>query len=367
MAFTKALYYPWIDVRDETWLKNTMLYWEKIQTIVPASIKQPYSTKTAQEFYSEGLLEPFYVKSDMKDIDELTDDVLKYLESPEGAEVILSKEISEYRHIHLDKLPGEIKELVRIHPDKLPHEIKSRITSRFEGAWMHVDSRFADFYMTLLASRLSEKIGGGLLTDNAMYNKLATAARLDANLSLRNIPHLLTQGTLADLILERVTIDPNTPVEKILDFRKEYSNELGRFRTKIDELTNTVSSDQSSDALRQKIKDIHINEVQPAIASLKEGLNDVKIKWATDNLLKVSFFSESATSIPLALLGLSVPQALFAGIGVSLTASTILYNHEKAKTLRENPFSYVLAAESTFNKYKSESTINKFKRILRLD
>jgi hypothetical protein len=56
MAFTKALYYPEIDIEDELWLKDAMLYWEEIQTIVPSSIRQPYKTSTAQEFYEEGLL-----------------------------------------------------------------------------------------------------------------------------------------------------------------------------------------------------------------------------------------------------------------------------------------------------------------------
>ena len=41
MAFTKALYYPWIDIKDESWLKTTILYWNHIQTIVPESFDNP--------------------------------------------------------------------------------------------------------------------------------------------------------------------------------------------------------------------------------------------------------------------------------------------------------------------------------------
>ncbi len=68
MAFTKALYYPWIDIKDEGWLKSAILYWEKIQTIVPASVEQPYDTRTAKEFHYEGLLVPLHVKPDMKEV-----------------------------------------------------------------------------------------------------------------------------------------------------------------------------------------------------------------------------------------------------------------------------------------------------------
>ncbi|KGF73878.1 hypothetical protein DO97_05815 [Neosynechococcus sphagnicola sy1] len=93
MAFTTALYYPWIDVRDESWLKNALLYWENIRTIVPESIDAPYTTRTAKEAYEAELLQPLYVESRMQVIDELTDDVLKYLESPEGAEVLMARDI----------------------------------------------------------------------------------------------------------------------------------------------------------------------------------------------------------------------------------------------------------------------------------
>lgn len=323
MAFTTALYYPWIDIRDETWLKNAMLYWEKIQTIVPSSIEQPYSTKTAQEFYDEDLLLPFHVESSTRDIEELTDDVLEYLESPEGVEVLMSTEISNYRFIHRNKLSEEIRELVDIQPDKLPYEIRHRIHRIEHSDWISVDSRFADFYMTLLATRLSKRIGAGLLTSIAANNKLATAVRLDARLSIpksrrnrfeydenrrrRDRPLSLAQGTLADLIFERIQIDSDTPVKKILEFRRDHADELGRFRTKITELTNTISRDQPPDALRQEVGDVYTNEVKPEINSLKRGLTDSRIRWATENFLKVSFFSTGSTSIPLALLGLSVP------------------------------------------------------------
>jgi len=90
------------------------------------------------------------------------------------------------------------------------------------------------------------------------------------------------------------------------------------------------------------------DEVTPAINDLKKGLTDNKIKWATEHFLRVTFFSASSTSIPIALLGLSVPHALLVGAGVSLAASAILYNRNKAEILRKNPFSYVLATEKAF-------------------
>lgn len=367
MAFTTALYYPWIDVRDESWLKNALLYWENIRTIVPESIDDPYTTRTAKEAYEAELLQPLYVESRMQVINELTDDVLKYLDSPEGTEVLMTRDIRDYQLIHPDKLPSEIRELVDIHPDKLSERVEGELRSRLSSnsqEWIAVDGRFASFYMTLLATRLSENSGVGLLTDMAANSKLANAAKLDANLRFpsrrrsrntydgyrqtQNISPSLAQGVLADLIFERIKIDPDTSLKNLLKFRRENADELGRFRVKLAELTKNISSEQSIERLQQEVNDIFINEVNPSINALKKGLTSSNIKWVTEGFLKVSCFSAPPTSLPLALIGLSIPHALLAGAGVSLVASLILYNCDKAEKLRQNPYSYLLTAERVF-------------------
>lgn len=38
MSFTKALYYPTIDILNEDWLKTAVLFWDEINTIVPESM-----------------------------------------------------------------------------------------------------------------------------------------------------------------------------------------------------------------------------------------------------------------------------------------------------------------------------------------
>ena len=278
--------------------------------------------------------------------------------------VLLSKEIKNSRQKHSDKLPEFLKEMTKIHPEKLPNEVLKCFSRTFSKSkktdYLNVDARFANFYMTLLATNLSDKSGVALLTSESSNNRLSTAARLDAQFSIRrerpryynyrygrhiNMPRSLAQGMLADLIIEKITIDPETSVSAILRFKRNHSDELGRFRVKIDELTKNIGDDQPINILRQKVKDIYLNEVSPAINALKGTLTDIGIKWAADNFLKISFFSTGSTSIPLTLLGIGVPYALLVGAGVSLTSSAILYNREKAEKLRQNPFSYLVAAE----------------------
>ena len=84
MPSSQALYYPWIDIRDEAWLKTSLLYWDTVRTIVPESIEAPYSSETGCALQEAGFLVPLRVHSSMEEIEELTGDALTYLTSSEG-------------------------------------------------------------------------------------------------------------------------------------------------------------------------------------------------------------------------------------------------------------------------------------------
>ena len=70
------------------------------------------------------------------------------------------------------------------------------------------------------------------------------------------------------------------------------------------------------------------------------------IKWVADTFMKVAVISTGTTAFLPTMLGLAAPQALFAGAGISLTASLVSYNSDKRKIIRENPYSYLLAVEN---------------------
>jgi len=369
MSFTTALYYPWIDIRDEKWLMSAILYWESIRTIVPESIKRPYSTRTAEELQEAGVLTPLRVNSSMDEVESLSEDIVKYLNTSETAELFMSNRLYPRANIHTNKIPISLQELSRIHPDKLPNIIRRKIDNpnlldNRDGEWFYVDYRFADYYMTLLATHLSDRIGAGLLTDTSANNTLAVSAKLDSNLSgviaerqqqenvangYRSIvPSTLAQGMLVNLIIEKINIAPNTSIPKLLKFREDNVLALGRFRSEIGTLTQAISSDLPAEHLQQAISDIYINNVSPAIGALKEGLSALGIKWFVDDYINIVFLDTSITSM-MYILGLSVPQALLAGAGISLTSSVIRYNLEKRQTLRNNPFTYVMAAKRAFS------------------
>jgi len=72
----QALFYPWIEIKDDQWFKTSSLYWDKFRTIVPESMSNPYNTDSTIALFDEGLLQPLRVRSDLDEIEELADSVL---------------------------------------------------------------------------------------------------------------------------------------------------------------------------------------------------------------------------------------------------------------------------------------------------
>jgi len=359
MSFTKALYYPWIEVRDERWLRSACLYWDKIHTIVPASISNPYSKKVSRELEDAGVLEPLRVNSRQPEIATLASDVLTFLDSQEAAELLVGRTPGTSRRIHLDKMPHALRGLSRLHNEKFSWEIRDRLSElcRSDGEWFEMNDVFADYYMTLLANKLAERKGLGLLTSSFPADRLVNSARSgsrtwarergfhSANSATR--ARTLAEGTIVDLLICDISIAPSVSLKSLLAFREKYSDELGRFRTKIGELTSSIPDLASFDAARQHASDLVTNEIRPALTDLKAALNSNRIRTMTDGLLKVSFLSAAPTTALIAA-GLALPTALLVGAGISLTATAVLYSEEKKKLKRENAYSYLLALEHKF-------------------
>ena len=108
MGFTKALYYPTIDILNEEWLKTAVLFWDEICTIVPESISNPYRENTTQYLYDEGLLTPISINPDSRIVEEISADAVNYLNTNEGFQCLTRN--NQHSVIHRDKLPRDIRD-----------------------------------------------------------------------------------------------------------------------------------------------------------------------------------------------------------------------------------------------------------------
>ncbi|MBI1745289.1 MAG: hypothetical protein HYR55_01725 [Acidobacteria bacterium] len=93
----QALFYPWIDLRDEAWLKTSLLYWDSVRTIVPESVDAPYSTDTGRALEAAGFLVPLRIHSGMDETEELTADTLLNSLFEEMLEEFIREKLAGYR------------------------------------------------------------------------------------------------------------------------------------------------------------------------------------------------------------------------------------------------------------------------------
>jgi len=359
MTNTKALFYPTIEIENENWLKSNLLFWDKIKTIVPESINSPYNNDTTRILADRGVLIPEIINPDHHIVSSLSENILEFLNTEEGVRLLApSRNISRLHEdklarIHNKKLGARIERLLRLHPEKMSHELRYMIEDGVAGDWVFVNTSFAAYYMTMLANQICDYNGFQLLTDNALCsnlsNKVKTGIKSLTYVRKSYRPESLNQqlahGIFINLAIQRIDFHSSTNVVDILSFKKDHQDSLGLFRKNIKKLLKDVSPDASMGAMREEVESIYHDDYLPSFNNLKKELDSSNLKWTCDNFAKIGFFSVSSTSIPMYLLGLTVPQALLAGAGVSIITSLISYNLEKQKKLRENPYNYLLEIE----------------------
>jgi len=366
VPFSSALYYPYIDIKNDHWLRNAALFWDTIRTIVPESYREPYSSAFARELSDEGVLVPVRVSSDMEEIESLTDTVLDFLTDPASAGVMFDTERNPTQILHPEKMSLELRELADIHPEKLPYFIRSHLDRALNNeGWYQVAPGFANFYMTLLASRLADRLGLGLITESSTADQLAIAVNkgkpLGSNGSdfprrgrfgrhyeafgpRHGLPREVAPGLLIDLVVQSIELPQHLSVKDLLKFKNDHREELALFRREISKLTTDFPNDASVEALRQAVHDQYEAQVLPAMRSLRHSLQAQGWETALNGFLKVSFFSAVPTSAAI-FAGLSSSVALIAGAGVSLTATAVLLANQHQRTKIDSPYSYLLSLE----------------------
>lgn len=361
-AFSNALYYPTIDIQNTDWLKTAILFWDSISTIVPESLRNPYKVRDTQYLSDIGFLRPLYVNSDDKSVIGIEKDILDLLHSPEFAEVIYSPQATRFGVIWSSKMSHRVRNYLEhttmngIYRDKISWLIRNEIREFGQHLGDHevyyFEQEFAYIYMIVLANKLCEDHSLGMVTDDipcfnigntVKYSNQTIIQSNDYFRHRRPRDHQLEQGMLLNFIISGLSISPDTTLTDIVSFKEHHADELGRFRTQLAKLTQNFAVDKPIAILQQEIRDLYNNEFLPALNDFKAALKGSRIKWFTETCLKVSLLSASATGVPMALLGLPVEQALFAGMGVSVIASAVSYNVDKERFLRENPYSYLLS------------------------
>jgi hypothetical protein len=339
MAFSHAIYYPWIDIEDSEWLKTAILYWDKISTIVPGHLDQPYNSVDSAFLYQADILVPEFVQSGDPAVLEASNSFLVYLRTPEAETIILPR---GRRIIRLPSI-NRTRDLAKLDRwkigDHLYLALKESGNVLEEGHWLIFDRQSINYYMTLLAASLSLEKHFSPLTYDGSFEPMINRAKRGDNPKTKKQD--LGEALLAQFTLETIKIAPDTPLEALITFRDDHKDEIALFRSELGSLAQTIDPETPSlDALQQQVYDIYTNKIHPAVHLLEKALTAKRIRTLVTHLSSIIFAESLSYFAPNTLYNL----ATFAGC--QIIGNAINYGIDRQQALMDNPYSFILSARA---------------------
>jgi hypothetical protein len=320
-------------VHDSAWLKNAVLFWDQLSTIVPVGFDNPYRTRTGQALVEYGFLTPFLVSPDSHAVMSSSDLLYGFLRGQEEWMDSLARPrqriprrdrpMGEIGSRRQDDWDPELSTFAMLHRSKVGQVVlrllegeSRRLGGSHDDTWIRVNPDLARFYMTILAAELAERSGVALVTPEPDIAGLADSLRLDypASREVRSgrtsLPlrpnmfssHGLAEASLAKCVFETIRIDEHTPIEEVIKFRDENELSIARFRAAIGRLAKDLQGEYpTNEAFEQAIRDTFTIEIRPAINELHQTRLGLQGKLAPDTLRAAVFTTAPAALAQIAL------------------------------------------------------------------
>jgi hypothetical protein len=346
-----ALYYPYVHPRNESWVKQALLFWPKIQRIVPENYPITDSPLLKRLVNEKILVE----RRPDPGADQLSGPFVEYV-ARYGAS--LRANYGVQRALRLPPQPGWNDSqldprLGWIHSGKVdPGAVKALLKSKLatlhrrEPTWIGVHPALFHVYMCFLAAQLSQRTSTMTepVTDAPLHHVGAFGWSIEAiaRALLTELPHpqvvrsrsddqpdpqaLLVAVAVRALVprdLERV------PIERILEMRQDHDAEFARYRQSMRDLSAQVATiDGAGDArtLGEYIEVCYQQTVGPELEALRNTLRASRVKTA---FTAMSF--QIAAPSTLVGGGLTAVASPVVGAGVATAIAVGAAAHEVAE------------------------------------
>lgn len=277
------LYYPNINIKDGQWLRNALLYWDNISSIVPYD---NYGDLSPELLFlqNSGIYEPIYPQDLFYSeyADEFCKATVKRISKyANGNDKKFSMVNAKKVRVHKEKIYAPALHTL-IHYRKLPPELleyftdKKYINDYNTDGWMEIDAKIAKIYMRTLAEysiKCSDKdiVLGTDKVANSQEIYRSTKHRQDTQCCYLNITNCLPQPST------------NVSFEEIIDFKLRRADELNAFRQKIYELEQNIYRSQSIEEIKH-YENRFIESWQNCSNDYYKVLKEAKIHFTLGNL-----------------------------------------------------------------------------------
>jgi len=391
---------PHIDIHDSRWLRSAVLFWDEIKTIAPRAIVQPYQNVDTNILWREGFIEPLRCDLHPDLLDVLGKRVVGLMDSgffrrdlgadrmgndPNRVALMHADKVGmgireqfRYAHLHPEKLTPALRSLAmraglaHMHPDKIDPDLRDLLEEmqffgmdlrnsprhleatarhanrRFnnDGEWLLVDSRFAEVYMSALAALLSKETELAALTNEEPSMGVNLHALLD---DVKPSSQSDKKGALVSFVMEALRVDPETRVDKLLDFRRAREVQLAELSGHFEELSAKIVACETGKELEESARQVYQTRIRPKLEALKGELNDNSIQTVWEGVQRAVTVSVPAGGALAYFTGLTGTTLLAAGAAIAVTDVAVRTHLARNKARRASPYTYLLDIDRKFS------------------
>lgn len=324
------LYYPSINIKDGIWLRNALLYWDEVCTIVPFKWEKPSFSDDLKWLKDNGVYRPIMVSRSNKIFDSTAfkTDVMKYLKQQFVTDVKIKMIDSEQMidFIHYEKIPQDIAKL-----------FNTKNAKKVEG-YYGLPQSVVNIYMGILAKHLAaaEKNDTVIGTDQ---NKFMTLPYGKEWYTPKNI--------CMDILFEKALPMPadNVSYEDILRFKEEHRTALLHFRKKIRTFKRNISASESNEEIKSTLADFQ-DELECNVKNITEAMKSCKMEFYLGTI-KTILACETPALLNMILNHEQIPRWL---VGCTLATGGVFgvgrcyinKKKEQYELMNKNEFSYLV-------------------------
>ena len=363
----RCLYYPFIHVRDEAWLKLSALYWDDMTRIVPKSYT-PRDTRDVRVLEDAGVLKRIDPASYEEPVSELFALLLERHAHKLAARYDVSKRDSwpenrERFGLRLSDARTSSSSLAFIHGSKLEPALTEQLLKRKlalpsrDRRWLGMHPAIVRAYMIALAAEIAGRRGLQPVSDNVTHlsgvasctvEDLAKSLFGDLNLSKKR-PARRSSAKALDVAEERVAFVTlravlpqrldSVPVKRILELRTDHADARHAFHAYVEDVRKQLATGNivDAEALDEHIRLEYDKRLKPALSELSRGLRSLGVG---------TFLGTFGVAVALpvgSMLSISPGAAVaLAGAGVGIAALSQRQQGSARALVKASPASFVL-------------------------
>lgn len=315
-----AIYFPYINVPPDPWLLRMLLYWDRLNAIVP--FEYHYEPERLEpkmrDMVRAGLVQPIAPGMYLGGANGFADPFLRYVERWKRA-YRNRGELPQTR-IHAEKLYGLTQPLVEM-----------GVAREIDGCWYSMPTPIANRFMAHLASALGQidEIDAAPVTNRASLGQSLQATGLIAR-----------RDALLELLFPMPSRSENLTLDDIVDFKVRHQPMAARFRERVQEEC-TLLTYGATDEERQDQMQMLGRRLQGEVDEITEAMRGRWKKIVLGQILPVL-----APAIPLIDAN---PTQVATHIGAVVAGGLAAYQAGQMKAadraVRRRPLAYVALAQ----------------------